>query len=65
MNTKSLRFRTISLYAGLLSLANAIDRYGNAFAGLRVLSLAAPTQSFVLRTDGSRERFARPYECSI
>jgi hypothetical protein len=39
------------------ALANAIDRYGDAFAGLRVLFLTAPTKSFVLRGDGNREQF--------
>jgi len=40
------------------ALANANDRYGDAFTGLRVLMLAAPTKSFVLRSDGNREPFA-------
>lgn len=39
------------------ALANANDRYGDAFTGLRVLLLAAPSKSFVLRSDGKREPF--------
>jgi hypothetical protein len=40
------------------ALANANERYGDAFTGLRVLLLASPTTSFLLRSDGSREPFA-------
>jgi hypothetical protein len=40
------------------ALANANEHYGHAFSGLRVLILAAPTKSFLLRSDGTRESFA-------
>jgi hypothetical protein len=40
------------------ALTNANERYGEAFTGLRVLLLASPTTSFVVRNDGRREPFA-------